>query len=43
MDAAKLQKLVKEQKALNALLKSDDEQWARIADEIKAVIEWAHD
>ncbi len=31
--------LVKEQKGLKALLKSDDEQWAKIADEIKAVKE----
>jgi topoisomerase-4 subunit A len=33
------QKLTKEQKALNALLKSDDEQWATISEEIKAVKE----
>ncbi len=32
-------KLVKEQKGLQALLKSEDEQWARISDEIKAVKE----
>jgi topoisomerase-4 subunit A len=32
-------KLVKEQKGLNALLKSDDEQWSKIADEIKGVKE----
>ncbi len=31
--------LIKEQKGLNALLKSDDEQWQAIADEIKAVKE----
>lgn len=33
------QTLVKEQKGLKALLKSDDEQWAKIAAEIKAVKE----
>ena len=33
------QKLTKEQKALNALLKSDDDQWATISEEIKAVKE----
>ena len=32
-------KLVKEQKGLNALLKSEDEQWAKISEEIKAVKE----
>jgi topoisomerase IV subunit A len=32
-------KLVKEQKALKALLKSDEEQWAKISEEIKAVKE----
>jgi topoisomerase-4 subunit A len=32
-------RLVKEQKGLKALLKSDDEQWSRIADEIRAVKE----
>jgi topoisomerase-4 subunit A len=32
-------KLVKEQKALNALLKSDEEQWVKISDEIKSVKE----
>ena len=33
------QKLTQEQKALNALLKSDDDQWATISEEIKAVKE----
>ena len=37
--AASTQKLTKEQKGLKALLKSDDEQWAKISDEIKAVKE----
>ncbi|MCA3575034.1 MAG: DNA topoisomerase IV subunit A [Aestuariivirga sp.] len=32
-------KLVKEQKALNALLKSDEEQWSKISDEIRSVKE----
>ncbi len=31
--------LIKEQKALKGLLKSDDEQWAKISDEIKAIKE----
>ena len=33
------QKLTREQKALNELLKSDDDQWATISEEIKAVKE----
>jgi topoisomerase-4 subunit A len=33
------QKLLKEQKGLKALLKSDEEQWAKIAEEIKSVKE----